>query len=42
MKINAGVNAKNWFIKAYAIKNLFEILVTVSVNVINAVILVIN
>ena len=40
MKINAGVNAKNWFMKAYAIKDLFEILVIVSVNVINAVILV--
>ena len=40
MMINAGVNAKNWLIKAYAMKDLFGILVTVSVNVINPVILV--
>ena len=38
--INAGVNAKNWLIKAYAIKNLFGILVIVSANVIIPVILV--
>ena len=38
--INAGVNAKNWSIKAYAIKDLFGILVIVSVNVINHVMLV--
>ena len=40
MMINIDVDAKNWLIKAYAIKDLFEILVTVSVNVINTVILV--
>ena len=40
MMINAGVNAKNWLIKTYAIKDLFGILVIVSVNVINPVILV--
>ena len=40
MMINAGVNAKNSLIKAYATKDLFGILVTVSVNVINPVILV--
>ena len=28
MMINAGVNAKNWLIKAYVTKDLFEILVT--------------
>ena len=38
--INAGVNAKNWLIKAYAVKDLFGILVIVSANVINPVILV--
>ena len=38
--INIDVDAKNWLIKAYAIRDLFEILVTVSVNVINTVILV--
>ena len=38
--INLDVDANNWLIKAYAIKDLFEILVTVSVNVINTVILV--
>ena len=38
--INAGVNAKNWLIKAYAIKHLFGILVIVSANVIIPVILV--
>ena len=40
MMINADVNEKNWLIKAYAIKDLFGILVTVRVNVINPVILV--
>ena len=40
MMINAGVNAKNLLIKVYAIKDLFEILVIRSVNVINHVILV--
>ena len=40
MMINAGVNAKYWLIKAYAIKDLFRIQVIVSVNVINPVILV--
>ena len=34
MMINAGVNAKNWLIKVYAIKGLFGILVIVSVNVV--------
>ena len=41
MMINVSVNAKNWLIKAYEIKDLFRILVIVSVNVINPVILVI-
>ena len=40
MIINAGVNAKNRLMKVYAIKDLFEILVIVSVNLINHVILV--
>ena len=40
MMINAGVNTKNWLIKAYEIKDLFGTLITVSVNVINPVILV--
>ena len=40
MTINVSVNANNWLRKAYAIKNLFEILVILSVNVINFVILV--
>ena len=40
MMINADVNAKNWLIKAYAIKDLFGILVIVSANVINPVSLV--
>ena len=40
MMINAGMNTKNWLIKAYAIKDLFGILVIASVNVINPVILV--
>ena len=39
MMINAGVNAKNWLIKAYAIKDLFGILVVVSASVINLLIL---
>ena len=39
MMINAGVNAKNWLIKAYAIKDLFGILVVVSASVINPLIL---
>ena len=41
MMINVSVNAKNWLIKAYEIKDLFRILVIVSVNVIDPVILVI-
>ena len=40
IKINVVVNVKNWLIKAFVIKDLFEILVIVSVNVINLVILV--
>ena len=40
MMINAGVNAKNWLIKAYAMKDLLGIPVIVSANVINPVILV--
>ena len=40
MNTNAGVSAKNWLIKAYAIKALFGILVIVGRNVINPVILV--
>ena len=39
MMINAGVNAKNWSVKAYAIKDLFGILVVVSASVINPLIL---
>ena len=35
MMINEGVNAKNWLIKMHVIKDLFEILVIVSVNMIN-------
>ena len=38
--INAGANANNFLIKVYAIKDLFGILVIVSVNVINHVMLV--
>ena len=38
--INAGVNAKNWLMKGYVTKDLFGILVIVSVNVTNHVILV--
>ena len=37
--INAGVNVKNYLIKMYARKDLFGILVSVRVNVINHVIL---
>ena len=40
MMINADVNAKNSLIKVYGIKDLFGILIIVSVNVINPVILV--
>ena len=40
MMINAGVNTRNRLIKVYAIKDLFGILVIVSMNVINPVILV--
>ena len=40
MKINAGMNAKNWLIKVYAIKGLSGIRVIVSVNVVNHVMLV--
>ena len=39
--IVAGVNAKNYLIKMYLIKDLFGILVIESANVINHVILVI-
>ena len=39
--MNAGMNAKNYLIKVYETKkDLFEILVTVSANVINHVMLV--
>ena len=38
--INALVNAKNWLIKVYAIKDLFAIVVILSANVTNSVILV--
>ena len=40
MMINTGVNAKNQLIKAYVIKDIFGILVIVTVNVINHVMLV--
>ena len=33
--INADMNAKNWLTNRYVIKDLFEIQVTVNVNVIN-------
>ena len=33
MKINVDVNAKNWLIKVYVVKELFGIPVIVSVNV---------
>ena len=39
MMTNADVNVKNQLIKQYVIKDLFGILVTVSMNVINHVIL---
>ena len=39
-KANAGTNAKNLLIKLYAIKDLFGILVVVSVNTTNHVMLV--
>ena len=39
-KVNANVNVKNSLIKAYAIKDLFGILVILSVDVINHVMLV--
>ena len=38
--VNANVNVKNSLIKAYAIKDLFGILVILSVDVINHVMLV--
>ena len=37
---DAGMNAKNWLIKVYAIKDLLGIRVIVSANVINHMILV--
>ena len=37
--INVHANVKNWLIKAYLIKDIFGILVIVSVNVINYVML---
>ena len=40
MMINTGVNAENQLIKAYVIKDIFGILVIVTVNVINHVMLV--
>ena len=39
MKINDDVNVKNLFTKEYVIKNLIEILKTVSVNAVHHVIL---
>ena len=39
MMTNADVNVKNYLIKECVIKDLFEILVIVSVNVINHVIM---
>ena len=39
-KINADVNANNWLTKVYAMKDLFGILVIVSLNVLNYVMLV--
>ena len=39
MKINDDVNVKNLFAKEYVIKDLIEILTTVSVNAVNHVIL---
>ena len=40
ININADVNVKNYLIKEYVVKDLFGILVIVSVNVIKIVILV--
>ena len=40
MMINTGVNVKNLLIKTHVIKDLFGILVIVSANVINGMILV--
>ena len=40
MKINIGVNAKNYLIKVHVTKDLFGILVIVSANMINSVTLV--
>ena len=37
MKIEAGVNSKNWLIKEVVIKDLFGFLLSVSVNAINHV-----
>ena len=42
MSINPGVNVKNWLIKVYVIKDVFEILIIMSANLINHVILVSN
>ena len=39
MKINAGVNVKNWLIKVVVIKGLLGILLIKNVNVINHMIL---
>ena len=39
MMINVDANVKNWLIKVYVIKDIFEILVIVSANVINDVML---
>ena len=40
MMINVDANVKNWLIKVYAIKDMLGMLVIVSVNVINHVMLV--
>ena len=40
IKINADVNVKNWLTKVYVIKDMYGILVIMSVNVISHVILV--
>ena len=40
MMINAGVDAKNWLIKAYTIKYRLGFLVIVNANVVNPAILV--
>ena len=39
MMVNVGVNAMNWFIKVYGIKNIFGVLVIANVNVIKLVML---